>query len=304
MAKFIFTGDWHLSSIGIKTRIDNYSFTCLDKLNQLVDLAKEQTANSIICPGDIFHANNISAQFFADLFDILDNALSLGITFYLNVGNHDVSNAVTHTWKVRQLRQLSVHPAIKVISGVTDINGVSFGFYNAYSDLPLGNYDVCVSHHFCIDSFNDELVLYPSALKETVPSCKLLLAGHDHSEYPIYEDSGITVVRPGSLLRTSSAEHNNRTPAVYIWDSDKGYSQEAFTKYPLRALPYNDIFLTNLKQAEKETDSAIDKFISRITTGVTCKVNVTDVIKAQLELLNNEDQQLIKQDLIANGFEV
>jgi hypothetical protein len=56
--KLVFYTDPHLSSIGVRSRIDDYHANSLNKVAFVLNHAKNINANAILCCGDYYHSSH------------------------------------------------------------------------------------------------------------------------------------------------------------------------------------------------------------------------------------------------------
>jgi DNA repair exonuclease SbcCD nuclease subunit len=310
MKSILVTGDWHLSSVGIKTRTGDYEADCKRKLMWLHDVSDKYQVSAVITPGDIFHSNSNSTEFICWLMHFFD---SFPCPIYSNIGNHDIEGDNLATLGGRQSGLLPYSKEFRFLSGSCCLfdEDSDFYFYNAYASLPADsdpNIKVVVMHHHLVDMMGDQLVCYPFQLKEVFPNLKTIISGHDHACYKTYVDPncGITVIRTGSLLRTSSAKENNRIPEVHIVgleDSGAVVSEDIIPVKP--AAPYRDLFSVDVKEIKAHSVSAVSKFVTTLKNKVDVVLDTNGILKEVLDTVTvKSDHDFIADDLVKNGFDI
>lgn len=99
MNKIIVLGDFHFSSRGVSTRLDNYAETCLAKLDFVCEYAFQNKIQTIIMTGDVLHTGDNSTEFINKLIAKLKfYHKEKFLFFYTVVGNHDLKTTDPATW--------------------------------------------------------------------------------------------------------------------------------------------------------------------------------------------------------------
>lgn len=305
MNRALIAGDVHCTSHDFTTRLDKSSETVVTKLEFLLNKA-EETESDIIFPGDFLDNNRNTKEFLLNLIRLFKKHPN--VKCYSIIGNHECHGDDYSSAAYSQLQFLFEAGALKFFDstvGDIPIPGGRLRGYSAYNQLSTEHADEVlgiVCHHFLIDSFNDTLVVYPDKLKEVFPNLKFIIAGHDHGYYPITTTpAGVTLIRPGSLLRTSSSKENNRVPCYCEVDFTKQPYDFAYKEVP--AQKYSEIFSLDVKDMKKEADSAVDNFILEMRRQVRIGVDLSTMFKARLDLVTDLNQkQLITNDLQEHQF--
>lgn len=305
--KILFTGDLHLSDRQIKTRIDNSREVSLEKLKWVLDFAVSQQCKAVVFPGDNFSTPVLSKMYLFDLKNLL-RSYHDKLNILIITGNHtgDISDANYHTFKHKDSGQLVLDGYWNLLEDfVIGDNKVLRG-YSAYQTLDESNPETVVGlvcHHFVGDAFNDKLVVYPDKLKEKFPNLEFLVAGHDHGEYPISTSvKGVQVVRPGSLMRVSSATQNRRIPKVALLGIEGG--QFSFQYYPVTvAKPFEQCFAEEVKEIETDFKNSLQSFMRSVQAEVSVKSGIHEIIESKLSTVKEPAlKELIRTDLNNNGF--
>lgn len=308
MNKFLFVGDVHASSIQYETRLDDTRETVKQKLSYVLGKAKELNV-PVIFSGDFLNANGNSTEYLLELIDIFSQ---FGVPCYNIGGNHECRGTSYASYAKSQVQYFYRAGVMTFLdSNVYDLpvdygtnSGVIRG-YSAYSELNTEKPESVlglVVHHFLIDSFEDTLICYPDKMKQIFPNLQFILAGHDHAYYPITRTpGGVTIVRPGSLLRKDSGVASDRKPLYAVIDFTDTVPYYGYEAVP--AQPFSSLFNLSVKETNKDQAKSIDSFIAKIRSSNSCGMNLQQVFEQQLQLVENlETRNLIKSDLQQFGF--
>lgn len=301
--KFIFVGDPHFSDVGVSSRLDDYMETSLDKLRFLVDLAQKLKAH-LVFAGDTFQQNLYNAYYRSQIRHLMSQAFCITV-----IGNHngDTIRSNYSTWKEREVGDFIASGVLMHIDSFREANPNFLGL-NAYQykpeDLPgkilkADSVQYIFAHSF-IDVSSDELSFSSQALKRAFPNLKTIFAGHDHQRYEPITYGGVTILRPGSMMRTSSKEDSKRIPSVYFYDTDTDQYEEISIAC---AKPYDMVFKVEAKIVAADAERQVDTFISSVSG---MKSEESSVSKVVLDMVSQlEDSELkkdIKADLSKVGF--
>lgn len=302
MSVQIYVGDVHGSSHQYGTRLDNSTETFFEKLKYVLDKAKELSA-PVIFTGDFLDNNNNSKTFLLRLLRLLKYS---GVDCYTIGGNHEMRGTSFESYLDSQIQFLFEAGALKFLDSNSkdlEVPGGLIRGFSAYSTLNTDNAGSVIGlvvHHFLVDSFDDTLVCYPSQMKKIFPNLKFIVAGHDHSYYPVsYTPEGVALIRPGSLMRISSDKANNRKPLYveYHLEEQQVYYREVPAK------KYSELFDLTSKQEKKEVQSAVDRFILDMKSQTRTGVDLAGIFRSRLNSIDNPQyKEYIHQDLIEHGF--
>lgn len=297
---FMFVGDVHASSRNFSTRTDKSSETTLVKLEYLLEQA-DKTGSALVFTGDFLDNNQNSREYLLALIRLFKKYKCPKFSI---IGNHECRGDDFSSAAYSQLQFLFESEALTYFdSNLRDIQ-TDYGNirgYSAYTKLSTDNAESVIGivcHHFLIDSFNDTLVVYPDKLKEIFPNLKFIVAGHDHAYYPItYSNSGVAIVRPGSLTRISSGKENNRKPCyAQVELTDEPLLQFVYKEVP--AAKYSELFSLNVKDMKKEATSAVDSFILDMRRQIKIGVDLSSIFRARLaEVQDEASRKIIETDL-------
>ena len=214
MHSFYFIGDLHINDINPRSRIDDFSSTILNKLEEVFEKARANNIEAIFFLGDIFHKpSGLSTKYINKVIETFQKS---PCDCYTIIGNHDIpfnkinevdntslgilfkSKALIHLDEYKVLGNNKVLAAVKGFDYNNDISGI-----DKENDYP----SICLSHSYGEDvSFG--VVDKPEYFKWST-ECKkpydYYILGHDHSYHPnkkIYDNS--IIYRLGALSRITS----------------------------------------------------------------------------------------------------
>lgn len=292
-----YTGDPHLSDVQTNSRSDDSAKTGLEKLDFVIDLFNEKKVDVIILPGDIFSVKLNSNSYRYQLRVLLSKA-KCPIKFL--IGNHpgDAVYKNPETYFNRDLGILEFDNYCSRLTKYSVIKGIS-----AYEPIPTEQdpeVEFLAVHHFIGNAWDEEeLVIYPDLMKEVFPNLKAVLAGHDHAFYPTYTSrSGVKVIRPGSLMRVSSAQQNKRPIYSGIYDTE---TNEDFL-FDVPHHPFDQVFSVELKALDKAAIQDIDSFLDTLSAVQSYQVSPSEVFNQMLDHVSSQYRELIMSDLEVAGF--
>jgi len=312
--KIVFVGDLHLSDRQISTRVDDTTETCLEKFEWILNYATSINAN-IIHTGDMFSHTlfNNSTRYW------IKNALRkfhrAGNVFWSISGNHsgDVDGRDPNSVLFRELGQFCYDEYVHFL-GLFDTvftdyeieDGLIRG-YSAYSDLNTFDADKVIGlvcHHWIMDAFGDSLVVYPDEMNKVFPNLRFIVAGHDHAYHePYYSRDGVWVVRPGSVMRTDSGKSSDRIPSVEVFTLGEGLTNDSWEKVPIAcARPYSEVFYAEKKQVDVGSANALSRFVRQMQDHSGAVMDINEAVKSQLSLVPVGDQDMVRADLVTQGF--
>lgn len=229
MIKLLVRTDCHINDKSPQSRTDDYLETCLKKLRQLGDFAREKQCTAVIDNGDFFHdkaATKNSHEMVRKIIDLHRKEYPCPI--YLNPGNHDFPyNNISYIEK----QPLGVLFAAGVFQQLNDITFTGSNDLKVRvvgipyrSDIELLDFDIekgeedvliVAAHTFASlnggDLFGRETALSYYDLSSCSP--QLFIFGHWHIDQGIQELNGKTFMNLGSMTRGSLTQDNlSRTP--------------------------------------------------------------------------------------------
>ncbi|MCX7904375.1 MAG: metallophosphoesterase family protein [Caloramator sp.] len=235
--KFLFFTDAHIRGSNPRSRKDNFFETLKEKLNELVDVAKENKVDHVIFGGDLFDRPDISLAVVKDFIKIIKK---FPLPILCVIGNHDVygQNPSTVNRTILGLLEelgivefLSNSPKIVMTESKKTIQITGSHYYYDIDGAEKDSYivkekncdfSIHVTHGFLLEKpFNDE-VRY--TLIDDIASLTLAditLVGHYHSGFGIKKYNDKYFVNPGAISRISSTVSEiYRIPSYAIIDID------------------------------------------------------------------------------------
>jgi DNA repair exonuclease SbcCD nuclease subunit len=303
--KALIVGDLHLWDRQIESRVDTYPETCLDKLLQIVKIIQKEKPDCVIQLGDFFHHRVYSNEFKASVNSLIKLS---GIPWQCLAGNHLLLYK-----QLDSVYKSDLGPMIKgaVVSYCGNSYTLREGLIGIESYATLlsetwAGANIIVLHHFInIDEssfhykFDKDLSFTTTQIREKFPNARWIFAGHDHNTYPTMEVDGFKIVRPGSVMRTSSAKENlSRQVQVALVN----FETEAVEYIPLKVSDYSKVFKTEKKFIMKEVAEEVDSFVSDIeTVQVSAKEDITEYIESLLAPVDKDTQDEVRSRLRGKG---
>jgi len=262
--KFIYITDPHISAKGPSSRTDNYLDTCIAKLGEVAGYAQANHIPYIILGGDMFDS---PSQNYTTLLRVMNLLAGYDlVTWYINVGNHDLFGWNPDTYQRTALRFLEYLPNVRVLkdrtlfefprSSCTPSHIYLYPIWSKYEregDVSALNvefpsqskrYIIVLPHTMLVEkSFVSAHVSIEQIDWERTGD--MILGSHYH---PGYETQIINrtangvldqriVMNPGSLLRTSKSSEQH-VPSFLVIEIDGSTFGVKSRKIPLAcALP-------------------------------------------------------------------
>ncbi len=315
--KIIVVGDPHFWDRDISSRCDNYQDTSINKLKQVVEYQKRYQVDCVIFLGDFFHAPLTSKEYLNEL--VLE-LKKFQCPLYTLVGNHrgDQSYKDWRSFEKKDLGTLVFTGVLNILLAYESSNGSIVGMsayetlydvlfeMNRYTETtkPIKNeaIHILACHHFIKgsgSSFEDDLILDVSEVKQTFPNLKYILAGHDHAKYDTKIIDGVKIIRPGSLMRTSSAGDQDRNICVAYLDTD----MDIVEYLPISSLAYKSLFVNKDHKKDIQDKMMIDQIVSNFSNGDNLDtIMAEDLLKESVEQIDNlEIRDYIKSILRSMG---
>jgi len=312
MGNVALVGDLHLDARGVSSRTGDYAEDCFSKLGEIEALAGSGGfgAEAVFCTGDIFHSNFVTRNF---LFRVKEFFRRCSVPWYIGVGNHDVLDRsldrLEETWYGQLLKEgyfhdfselpVSMRGFIRAIPAYGDIMGIC-------GDEDRGRVRGLVIHHHIEEFFADSLVLPISVLRGYFPNLVWVLAGHDHSFHEVRSVYGVTVFRPGSVMRTDSSVGSRRIPGIYQFDVENP-SQYRYYPLSLSARSYEDVFGGVSSELDLGRVDSLASFIESVKSAKGQSFDVHSVIQElydTLSVVRKEEREYVKSVLLKDGWSV
>lgn len=275
--KFVFITDPHLSSTTPVSRIDNFTETSFKKMEYVLGVCKDIGAILLI-GGDLFSTPTQPDWVKNRLKSLI---LQYGVKVISIPGNHDLLY-----YNVGYMERTSYQSLIapEVIEDIEMFpNGAKVGDYTILAhrfgvEFPVVDSPntIILSHCFYDYGMGDKL--HVSKQEVFRSKAKFVCFGHDHNQYPLENNNGTIVVRPGALTRgTSHTENRVRVVSYALIDTE----EEKVTYVPIPfALKFEEVFREKYevkKDRVPVTFDEIQRFIDELRNA-KLEVNPYDIL--------------------------
>lgn len=343
ITKFLFVKDLHIRPNNIKQpigRTDKYYEQIENKIKQIRDYAVNNDIQYILCAGDIFDIKARS-RYTLDSILYIEKLLKLltneqRIKLITIAGNHDMPNSSreeidrsVYGYLSRQgfLTDIAFNriqegyvlsetdfeldnPETKVygLDYSSDNEGLKLELENLNSSIDENDFNILMLHEHLLpkkENIYASYITYDEVMK-LASNFKVILAGHLHKGYPIFEskETKQVIINPWSFNRLArdyyavSGEHIPEIVEVkVIFDSTRGKQFIQYTAIPLQVEPFDKIFIKQQLSIENEYHKSITDFVSKIDefkqlndTLEKTPAEIKDKIQYYLELAEREVQ--------------
>ena len=279
-------GDGHLRTRTPRRRTDpDFKATCLGKLRQVMDRAREWGCAAILQPGDLFDNPTPSGELMVALIHLLQPN---PIPFLTIHGQHDMSYHAAASRKRSPLSILDAAGAVTLVDGTVDghevwvhkdvaVYGASFGQPpHELDSKAVGRFNVLMAHAMVGDKllWPGQNLTGPSQYVQRHPGYDLYVLGDYHYPY-IEEVRDATVINAGALLRLTAGKRDLALkPTAWVFNTEDC----TVTPCPLDVEPVETTFdLTGREEKPEGPDLQpfIDKLRETGKVGVSFKGNLT-----------------------------
>ena len=236
MRSLYFLTDLHITSSTPSSRVDDYADAIFKKVEFVFNEAASH-GGIVVIGGDIFHTPT-QPDFIKSRFIELCNMYPVDI--YSIWGNHDLLYynfdfadrcSLELLFKCGALKRLGEEPVDLGngwrISGQTLLKGLP--------DVP--DKTLVFSHCYFTQHFTDKLFLTEGEVESS--KAHAIFMGHDHTQYPLLDISGTTLVRPGSVSRGAANKDNeSKIPSYAVFDFQTGLAR--YCAIPHK--PFSEVF--------------------------------------------------------------
>lgn len=263
--KLLITGDWHLRFRRPELRIDeSYFDTQLNKINQILDIAKNNKCDYILQPGDFFDSVDVPWSVVETYIDIFKD---YNIPIYCVMGQHDMR---FHKIKLDNT-PLAVMESAEVLTvliddyGIIGIKDIDLYGCNYGEEIPKimdkNKTNILLIHKMIIDQkIWEGQTDFTYANHLSRKGFDLCVCGDNHKNFKIKN-----VINCGSLMR-SRIDQVDHKPIVYIYDTEFiGSPKEEIVKEILLDIKStNEIFDLNKVDEVKERDERLEAFVDTL----------------------------------------
>lgn len=285
--KFLLTSDWHLTNQTPRGRRDDYPKTQMNKVSQILVLAKDNQCDGIIVAGDIFDSDRASHSLvtsYIRLFRYHESKVPiLGI-----FGQHDLRYHINRNNS--PLAVLSAAGVIDVLEGssyVLDKHGYPIYLHGVSWNQKIETqhheegFDILIIHKMIVDDklwASQEGHTYATHMVRQT-EFDLIVSGDNHQTF-VKKKPGDSkyLINPGSLMR-SRIDQIDHKPSVFIFDTNKVEYEQIF----LEVESIEDVM--NLEEAEKQKkiEEKLETFISGLSEVKETDVNFVANLKRFIE---------------------
>ena len=283
MMKLLVTGDLHFRASNPRSRLDDYPITCIEKLQEIFKIAKDQNVSAIIIPGDLFDTPNISYSGFGQLATTLSKA---PCRIFTVPGNHDIYGhnlGSTPRTPYGLLEALGIITCVSesgkemIVEGWDGVGGFVSGHgFNAETDHDLMQYSINIPmrHRILIHITHGMLLVDPPPANmphtlvadlEAIPVDRrpqILINGHYHLGLPLTRIGDTLIINPGAITRVNaSREEMARTVQVAMVTIEGKYKYDA-EFIPLKsARPAEEVLSREHLEEAKERNQRLTEFL-------------------------------------------
>lgn len=298
--KLLYFGDVHIRGKNPRNRIDDYKTALKAKLREIFKLAEYNKVRAILCPGDIFDRPEVTNGVLLEFAEVFKES---PVPIYTTPGNHDVYSYNLDTYGRTSLRILElIVPQLHVITdpkqNITLGKEIALSFQpydqnidrNGYGYSPGdpldGFYKIHIAHGMLLD--HDPKVFDRYTYVGTVKTeADLVLSGHDHLGFGIYERSdGKVFMNCGAICRLAASEAEiSRKIQVALITVEEGQLQPIELIDLRSAKPGEDILDRSQIEAEEKRQYAMEEFAALIQSedGTKAIVDLDAIIESIAE---------------------
>ncbi|WP_088105158.1 metallophosphoesterase family protein [Halalkalibacter urbisdiaboli] len=219
--KFLYFTDTHIRGTTPKNRLDVFSDTLKNKLEEIIQLANDEQVDVLLHGGDVFDRPDLSPNIVGQFAKIFREAK---MPFYGISGNHDTFGHNPNTISRTMLGLLDSFGIITIIHPNEPIciegNGVKVQISGQPYHYDIDQRDPKLDYYPTNDHQADYMIhivhsmLVEKALPEGIPHtlidhiwttpADILLTGHFHGGFGIKEKEGKYICNPGAIARINN----------------------------------------------------------------------------------------------------
>ncbi len=299
--KIAFISDVHLDGVTPMSRIDDILETLIGKMKFILKECVDRGVQVVFFEGDLVNRITLPFKPINEFISVLQGFKDANILLYSICGNHDiVYNSMDYIDRspVQTLFSSGLITHINLESPVV-INRSILITPVDYPEIPIkanadATYNILLVHSF----INASEYLADTKHNLTDKDIKalgydLIVAGHDHQEYPNYHVGKTLVIRHGSLLRGTSHDYNfRRKPNFLVLNDLNNICEETIEKVEVAHKPYTDVASNYVVNKEKMGSiSGLKDMLSDLASKLTMSSEVDEdrilnVIKSDENLPN------------------
>ena len=329
MFKALIIGDVHYRSGNPKARLDNYQEAITAKLLETFDLARENKADCILQPGDLFDTPGVAWDTVKQLALLLNNSPCPFLTI---PGTHD---AWAHNLSTLYRTPFSLLSALSIIQDVSEqefsCNGVIITGhgYDHETDTVAGAHQFAPSIERFGDHFHVHLVhamlldhvpiegIKHTLISQVETTANIIVAGHVHCGlgrgHIHRRKDGVLFINPGALCRLSAhVAEMERTVQVALLTVQDGQADAELI--PLKsARPGHEVLSRAHLEAAAERENRINEFlwllasegeakfmeVREIVEDIAARDNIPAAVKAEALRRIGEAREKLGVEIVA-----
>lgn len=311
MTKILCVGDIHATEKPPANCTETYLDDLIEMLGWTAEFARTNEVDAVVWAGDVFHHKSPGKTPHSLVLKMIEVVRAYEGRLWIVAGNHDLSNDVLDTLRVKQPLGVLLaagahelrgwHPSLPLYGvpwqqdWTTDTAAAldrSFAGWRGDGEEPVPAFDaskcLVVTH---APVYPPEQVergvpfdLVPTAaLAEAMGGAGSLYYGHIHEDHGIYEVGGVTFANVGAISRGSLHEYNlAREVKVALW------SEAGFTQIPVPHRPASEVFRLERAQESKDARLDLEDFLVRAGSA-TLDITSTSSVIAHLRSRDDLD---------------
>jgi len=317
--RFLVLGDLHIGLV-TKSRdtdgVPDRHIELMDSIKHAFKYAISKKVTYIVIVGDLFHINNPSQMYYADLFPMFRDLSKAGIAVYLLSGNHDAINTIPKANALRSLfksdiEYISVINEISCVKKLRDkynllfiphINRCEYSQYTpeaesklikkAISYQKLEGPTLVFGHAMVANSIQgaERLIMRggEQCFDVAVPTAKAYFFGHMHTpQEMVYK--GVPLYYTGSMQTVDMSERNDEKSFIDVKvDEDVGLT---IKRVAVPTRKFYQIDIPNYEEYVKMYET------SNVATDTSHPERDDSILKVVLNL-NSDQKNLINESKI------
>ena len=307
--KVAFVSDFHLDSNTVPSRIDDLFQTVINKAEDILKKCKERNVKVLCWEGDLINRITIPFSAINSFIEVLIKFREEGIQNFAICGNHDIirnsmdyldrsplqtlfaSGLMTH---INLENRLCINDSLMITPVDYTEYPPKVGSKRHKTELLLCHMFINANEFMSDEKHN----LRTEDIIEL--GYDIIVAGHDHAEYPTIDIGSTTIYRHGSVLRGTAHDYNfERKPNILVCNNVNNVCKDTIEKVILEHRPYKDIasnYVLNKKQVG--TISGLKDLLSNLADKLSVSSDadgdrILEIIKTDPELPNESRLKLL-----------
>lgn len=309
--RILFLTDTHIRGTNPQNRKDNFTETLFQKLEEVLDIAKENNVDILLHGGDIFDRPDITPSLVRDLIILIDK---YSLPIYAIAGNHDIYGQNPLTLNRTMLGLLDGAGVIKLlrpgeklyfkeVNKKIQLTGQHY-FYGIDADNGKKSYmikkdpdvDIAIHivHGMLLEKPFFEGMAYTLIEDILDTDADITLCGHYHAGFVTKCIDNKYFINPGSLVRiNNSLNEFLRMPKVILLDlEDEIKIEELYLK---KALPGEDVLDRTKVETMAFREKKLTEFIQSVySAGNYDSLDINNIIEQISKQQNLKDEVIIE----------